>query len=296
MKIIHSFWSKPLYKKNNFNNWDRANGGWFSRRYNFYSWALSCLTFRKYYDHIELYTDSIGEDILVRQLELPYTKVHNILDQIEPYHHDLWAIGKIYTYKQQKEPFLHVDGDVFIWKKFDETLFRSNLIVQNLEGAFSYYQETYKEIKDNFLHIPICIQNNHESPQLLKGVNAGIFGGSDINFISHYATTAIDLITKNIKTLENINIGLFNNFYEQCLFRVLADQNNKTITPLFKNVNERFDNLCEFTGIPSNLHYIHTIGDYKKRQETHDMLAFRLELEFPEYYYRINNLLKVNQI
>ncbi len=106
MKIIQSFWSKPSYKKKNVKLHDRNNGGWTDKKYNYFSWALSCLQFRKYYDDVELITDEIGYNILIEKLKLPYTKVDVCLDKINHYHEDLWALGKIYAYSIQNTPFI----------------------------------------------------------------------------------------------------------------------------------------------------------------------------------------------
>ena len=123
MKIIQSFWSGK-------NNDIRDNRGWLSYEYHWLGWILSCNQIRKFYDEVELYTDSFGYEVLIEKLQLPYTKVHVVLDEMNEYPKDLWAIAKIKAYQLQDKPFLHVDGDVFIWEKFDEELLKQDIIVQ----------------------------------------------------------------------------------------------------------------------------------------------------------------------
>ncbi|MCP9547660.1 hypothetical protein NNC77_16005 [Prevotella copri] len=48
-------------------------------------------------------------------------------------------MAKIKAYQSIKEPFIHVDGDVFIWTKIDESLRDLELIVQNEETTTDYY-------------------------------------------------------------------------------------------------------------------------------------------------------------
>ena len=107
MKIVQSFWSGSQKEFTN-------SYGWFSYKYNWMSWILSCHQLAKHHKEVELYTDQFGYDILIKKLQLPYTKVHVVLDELNHYNKDLWAIAKIKTFQLQKEPFLHVDGDVFV--------------------------------------------------------------------------------------------------------------------------------------------------------------------------------------
>jgi len=79
MRIIQSYWSKPfnMCKTN-----ENARGGWCNPTFFYMSWALSCITLRRFYRNVELYTDQVGADLLINKLELPYTKVHVVLDKI----------------------------------------------------------------------------------------------------------------------------------------------------------------------------------------------------------------------
>ena len=68
MKIIQSFWSagKDVY----------ADGfGWKHPELHFMSWALSCLSLRRNYKDVALYTDSEGYRVSKELLKLPYMEV-----------------------------------------------------------------------------------------------------------------------------------------------------------------------------------------------------------------------------
>ena len=149
MKIVHSFWSKPCTVKGH----NQFDGGWLHKQYNYMSWALSCLQFRKYYDKVELVTDKKGKEIFIDQLKLPYTKVEVVLDDLNDYHPQLWALGKIYCYEMQNEPFIHADGDVFVWERFDKTFEEAPLVAQHLEVGFNYYYRLLNQIKEHFEYI-----------------------------------------------------------------------------------------------------------------------------------------------
>ena len=126
MKIVQSFWSG---NQTDFTN----NYGWYSYKHHWMSWILSCHQLVKHHKEVELYTDCFGYEILITKLQLPYTKVHVVLDELNHYNKNLWAIAKIRTFQLQTEPFIHVDGDVFVWDSLIDKFENSNLITQNLE-------------------------------------------------------------------------------------------------------------------------------------------------------------------
>ena len=110
MKIIQSFWTKPLFadEQNIYQN--RYNGGWINYRYCLLSMAYSCLTISKVYPELEIYTDDYGLQLLGEELCLPYKVFHADLNAID-LDPALWAYAKMFTYSLQQESFLHVDNE-----------------------------------------------------------------------------------------------------------------------------------------------------------------------------------------
>lgn len=296
MKIIQSFWVKPSLKKNALNHSDRNKGGWLNKKFNYMSLALSCLQLRKYYDQVELVTDSSGYDLLIDKMELPYTKVDIRLDELNDYHPDLWALGKVYAYSIQQDPFIHIDGDVYIYDKFNLELENSSLIAQNVEYGFSFYDDVYKEIIDNFSYIPEALVESRSKNQKIVAVNAGLLGGNNIDFIQSYASRAFKFVDENLHKIDKINIGMFNTVYEQYLFHALAESQNIEIGYLLSDVNNAFDYLAELTDLPSKRSYVHTVGFYKKSKLICDLVEYRLLIDWPDYYFKIIRLLRTNQI
>ena len=78
---------------------------------------------------------------------MPYTDVIVSLDCLNHYNPNLWALAKIKAYQMCKEPFIHVDGDVFIWTRIDECLKNHDLIVQNEETTSDYYREMWRYVR-----------------------------------------------------------------------------------------------------------------------------------------------------
>jgi hypothetical protein len=288
MKIIQSYWSLPASTQETDID-GRSNGGYINSRFNYMSWALSCLTLRRFYKDVELITDQKGKVLLIDTLKLPYTKVTVCLDELNHYHPKLWAIGKIKAYQLQKEPFLHVDGDIFIWKPFgDEILNRQALIVQNMECNYSWYYTQLDSIKTHFSYIPTDILTNYSVDKTLISVNAGIIGGSDIDFFQRYTDEAFKFVQENLPHLNRINIGLFNVIFEQYLFYVMANNHNKSIQPfLTLSPKQEFSETTNFHLLPHFQSFIHLIGYAKCNPYACEQVEMRLRYEFPEYYHRI---------
>lgn len=171
---------------------NQRRAGWMDIRFNLISWALSCLTIRKYYSDIELITDRYGKNLLIDYLELPYSSFEISLEHLQKStpNPNLWALGKIYSYSQQFQPFLHIDGDVFLWKSFEERLLHSSIVSQNKEMNYPFYKQIVEDILVNFSYVPMEILADRKSRIPIMSLNAGIIGGNDILFFQEYTKEA----------------------------------------------------------------------------------------------------------
>lgn len=286
MKILHSYWSKPYFRE------EADKGGWSHKLFHYMSCALSCLKFNEFFD-IELITDKAGKELFIDKLNLPYASVQVVLDDLnEIYPPYLWAIGKLYSYSIQNEPFIHVDNDMFIWEKFRKDILTANLVAHNLEASYSHNKTFFSDIISKFSYIPCVLQDSFVRNNNVVEINAGILGGHDISFIKNYTDEAFDFINRNMDTIIKLNRpGMFNVIYEQFLFYALATQQNKHISYLIEdNVDEHFLGLTDFWQVPHATKYIHTLGAYKTWYIIGEQVAQRLWFEYPEYFNRIINL------
>ena len=282
MKIIQSFWTGKIkhISENNF--------GWASSKYNLISWILSINQLRKYYENVELYTDELGAEILIDTLKLPYSKVHIVLNELDSYHKDLWAISKIKTYALQKEPFLHVDGDVYIWDAFPEDLMKADLITQNLERTTAYYRKMWSGIEPNLSYIPEEF-NTFNSTKNGFACNMGIVGGVDLEFYNTYTEAAFKFVDKNSDAWDTINNKNFNVFFEQLLYYELAKKQNKKIDYLFTDIpdDNKYIGFGDFDKVPNKRTYLHLLGNYKKDKPTYKAMEDYVLKFYPEYYKRV---------
>ena len=264
--------------------------GWFAPEYHLMSWMLSSLLLKSQSYNTILYADKHAASVLADDLELPYSDVVIL----PPYktHQQLWAYPKIVTYSLQEEPFLHVDGDVFIFKSFDPALLSQGLIAQNPETATEYYGSMQKQLLQKAFWLPPAVRAAFEKKEPIAAVNAGILGGTDVAFFKEYAALAKQYVSENFTRLPEIDVNKFNVFYEQHLFHALAGERGKQVSYLFNECFEdnQYRGFGSFWQVPAAKTYLHLIGGYKRNSFYCSQMAFTLRKLFPDHYYRLIEL------
>lgn len=280
MKIVQSFWSG---NQKEFTN----SYGWFTYKYNWLSWILSCHQLVKYHKEVELYTDQFGYEILIGKLQLPYTKVHVVLDELNHYHKDLWAIAKIKTFQMQKEPFLHVDGDVFVWESLTEKFKDSNLVTQNLEVTTDYYRQGWKTIFPNLAFLPEAMIDFHNNKSNLA-CNMGIIGGTNFDFFNDFTQKSIEFVDKNELNWGELKDLNFNVFFEQVLFYELAKQRGEKIDFRFLEIpnDNEYRGFGDFHKVPDRS-FLHLLGVYKRNPSMCKAMEVYTMKYYPESYSRL---------
>ena len=233
----------------------RHNGG-FPNAFLFYcSWTYSCLTIKKYYPNLHLVTDSKGVELFKNVLQLPYVTFSNALDDLKDYHKGAWALGKLYTYQQQQEPFCHIDGDVFFFGPILKELENKSIFCQSFDHNGIQYSEMHPYVHANFRDVPKAFEG--DLSDTIKYFNVGIIGGSDIDLFQEYTAAAFRLIDQNQDKLDTINVTLFNLYYEQFLLSNVIAQRQKEVACLFSEPDrECTHNFAAFHEIPNGSNYI----------------------------------------
>lgn len=287
MKIIQSFWTG---NQNDFTN----SHGWCNYKYNWISWILSSHQLIKFHKQVELYTDAFGYEILINKLQLPYTKVHVVLDELNHFHKDLWAVAKIKTFQLQTEPFLHVDGDVFVWESLTEKFKNSNLVVQNLEITSTYYPEKWGLIRPKLVYVPDTLKNFKCTTTDLV-TNMGIIGGNNLEFFNDYTQKSLEFVEKNRPIWSRIKDYNFNVFFEQIIFYRLAKQKNEKISFMFDECYKSGDykGFANFGDVPTR-EYLHLLGDYKKENIKCIEMEIYTMKNYPESYSRLMSMINEN--
>ncbi|MDB5089610.1 MAG: hypothetical protein JWR09_3604 [Mucilaginibacter sp.] len=291
MRILQTFWTGPSNTNNE--NLVSMKAGWLSCEYHWMSWALSCLQAKAIFGEVNLVTDLKGKEILIDRLQLPYSSGSTELEgTLDHYHPALWALAKIYTYSIQTEPFLHLDGDVFIWQKPDEEFLGLRLAAQNLDKNLEFYLSALNGVNEHFTYIPPSLLKENYEHKDLYGSNAGLLGGSDLNFFKNYCEQAFKFIDENKASLTKVNTGSLNFIFEQYLFCQLAAAAKIPISYYGEMVdNPVFKDYIKFEDYP-HIQMIHPVGGFKKYPHVCDHVAKKLRSDYPEYYYRVINMVR----
>jgi hypothetical protein len=273
--------------------------------------VLSVKSAQKFYPHIHLHTDKRGKELLVDTLGLEFEKVFLTLESIDKKHSRWWALGKLYTYMHQEVPFIHMDGDVYLSKKFPASLTSASLAIQNEEQVkiFSKSEGWYKPYQ---LH-KILELTKGEFPLEWKwaidneqdiAFNCGIMGGQDVEFIRSYAKKAIDFI-ENSKN--KVAWDVFGNLrgYSHAWLNILVEQYFLAACYRFKSQDSHtagshftVQTLIEDPTIPitsefnNELGYTHLLGENKKTRSIADELELLVKSQYPESYARCAQLVK----
>ena len=269
--------------------------GWVAPEYHLMGWALSCFQLHKVYGDVTLYANSKAARLLTDTLQLPYSEVCTVHDNLSLIHPELWALPKIYTYSFQEQPFLHIDGDVFLFKSFNPDLLEGELIAQNVEVATeNYYTSTQKELMRYLTYFPPCVKKDFESGIPFQSCNAGIIGGNNLLFFHDYAELAFEYVHNNADNLKHIHVNGFNTFYEQHLFYALAGDRNISVKVLIKEIvnDNGYRNLGDFHDVPFNRSYLHLLGHFKKDEHTCIQMASKLRELYPDSHDRIVKLFR----
>lgn len=258
------------------------------------SWTLSCLSLRRHYEDVVLYTDSVGKWLLIDVLHLPYTDVHIVFDDFPclPHH---WALAKIYTYSLQTKPFIHVDGDVYLSHALSEDILSAPLIAQNREIGTIYYRRmmdrirSHAEIKlPDYIEFGLC-------KDCISSYNMGFWGGNDISFIHRYCKEVFRFMDDNRMNDSEYSHSRVdcNVFFEQIIFAMMANREHKEVVNVLGR--DMRDNgytrreICDLKHYSDHLFH-HLLGGFKKDAEVLSSLELALLGMFPDQYLHILSL------
>lgn len=298
MKIIQSYWSNPNEIEPNHLQDYRRNGGWPTEKDHAISWAFSCLKLKQYYGKVHLISDNAGCDWLINKLNLPYSEASNSLNNIRV-PKSLWSLGKIFAINSMTEPFIHVDSDFYIWKKFPDRVTKKPVFAQNIEfeshsTLHKIYLPAILDFHSRLTDLPEEIKQSllyFRKNGIIKAINTGIIGGSDLEFINQYCKKVIAFIQSN-DHFEFRSSHL--NTIEQLLLYNLQETTNTRVSSLFpieKNVTETtYIDQVSIHKAPFSKKYIHLLSRSKQKIEFIANLTMKLKYEFPDMYTHIHSI------
>lgn len=179
IKFIYSLWTKPLTvhgESLGFNSIDDFIS----------SLILSVNVTKQNYKNIHFYTDEYGMKLIKPYLkQLPFKKIHVVLDEINWVPSQWWAYAKIHVYGLQTKPFIHIDNDAFLWEKIKKKdLIDNDVICQHLES--------YKWEGHNFYYGATKFYKKHINKEMKRtgkfncAMNAGVYGALNVRGVEMF--------------------------------------------------------------------------------------------------------------
>lgn len=286
MNIIQSYFNKNI----TIDNIDYA-GGYLSPIVNWLSMAYSCLLLKKYnpHDRLIFYGNQDMIHLFDSLFHLPYDEFHTVECKGE-YAEWFYCWPKILTYENQREAFIHIDNDIFMWKRLPDRLREAPLVAQHQERDSKFYIDVYNQlIKDN-ISIPSCLNSCYDGTYI-SSYNAGLLGGNDISFLREYISEIRRFIDSNRhKIAVSDRKFLYNVVFEQWLFFGLTKQQRKTVKTFYHTPITDFD-MVE-AHVPSQilslgaLEYLHVM-EHKDNIRCNRFIAYKMQSEFPKEYERV---------
>lgn len=296
MRVLHSFWTKPFFEPKRANDPNNRGAGGFPDKKHFYMcWALSALQIKRYFGNVHLVTDSVGKHLFVDLLQLPYDTVDTALDAFADYNSQLWAMGKVYTYSIQREPFLHVDGDLIFWDGIQHLDLRQPIVCDfEFTDSKAEYAGVLDILRTGDYFLPPSLARRLAQPGYqYQDANAGVIGGLDYPFFQQYAKLALHFAEQNFPKLLDHELfsSLFNCICEQQLLHCEAQAQQRPITYLrqFHPAAEA-SNAQYLTRVQqaTHVHLFNRMNKYFFKEEIETWLSYL----YPDYYQRITRLLQ----
>lgn len=284
MQYIHSIWSTPS-KNNNFNI-DVDNN--FALK-NFHSYLLSALLIKKHGYKIDLYCDKYSHEIYSL---IPYNNINVVDYENDGIDSKFWIWGKVKTQSLVKEPYVHVDGDVFLFRDIINNKLLNGeykCVVQNIENeetiGYNTYTNLYKNSYDFFNDIYIDI-NFKIDKYNLNAYNCGVVGFSDLKLRDEYLNLVKNVLQKLTQSDVFYNKSKYNGMFlvseQSLLLYVLKENNIKPYEIIPYQIMARNNDWHSYA---TNIGYVHMWGYSKYRPWVVDKIKNKIKKFFPEYQY-----------
>jgi hypothetical protein len=187
-------------------------------------------------------------------IELDEDRIYDIPTQI-------WSIGKLFSMLKIEEPFIHMDYDIFLFKKFDDNFFKNEIIYYHNE----FYIDKYVDEYQSYFNLNPIKNNNF----INRSYNCALFGGQNFKLIHNICNQIIDFIMNHKeeinKVLKSDRSSSFESFWPAVLveqvwiFQLLKHYKQKFVPYLHETINidmvskEAYvKNICHLQGSKSN--------------------------------------------
>lgn len=286
-RAIWSFWSKPFRLQ---------RSSWLSERHHLLSWVLSVQTARKHFARTALYTDAAGEAMIAKGIGLEFDEVSTCFNDLDGHNPDLWCLGKVQAYSLQKEPFIHIDSDVFMWKPLPDRLLGTQVLAQNSE-AFPIHQQAYQpeRLESVIRHLGGWLPEELAAYAPRGGMHqafcCGLFGGCNLDFIRYYAEQALRFVEepKNRNVWRHmLDRNALNMVFEQYFLAACLEYHRGRKGSPFAGVEIQclFRDFSDAFQRAGQMGFTHLLGPAKQDPLILARLEKRVQTDYPAFYER----------
>lgn len=285
MNIIQSFYqvdNKTCYKINKIND---------NYLINYYSLLLSYITLKKLYGNVTMYCNQYAYDKILKHIPYDNIIINDLLNITTSNYYNDWALLKFEVYKLQKEPFIHVDGDVFIFRDLLSEFINGeyDAVVQSVETSpiYSkfYYANLDKLVTYNFIDLEISTKTADKYDGNIIGYNCGVVGFKNMDFLKYYTKKAQEMnMLINNKTIDSVIHAPM--IYEQFVLHELLIKNNMKCHEVLPSE----DVLGKGYNAAGNIHgYTHLLSGNKYVQHFVMLIREKILKDYPEYINYLND-------
>lgn len=150
--------------------------------------------------------------------DIKFSSISIDLDDLPKEYGETWSLNKLFAYKkiaQKGDPFFHVDYDVILWEGLEDRLKKADLFAQSREDhSYNWYEVEKFEKNCPNLHLA-------KETSVVDGINVGVIGGHDIEFLYNYSNSALELILDPINKDFWVN---YNGFHKGWSKAVISEQ------------------------------------------------------------------------
>jgi hypothetical protein len=155
--------------------------------------AYSILCASHHFKEVQFISSNWGID-LISQLDLPITSYSNKLEEMKTVPLEFWAYGKLLAYCEQKQPFVHIDNDVFLFDPLANRILNADLCFQSHEPFKEKGYHYYNMLKKCWGRAPVKPKAILENPVDDFAYNCGICGGNDLSIFEEWRQCSAEYI------------------------------------------------------------------------------------------------------
>lgn len=273
MIAIYSYWDTT-------GDLTKSAGNWSNPKFMLYSLVHSVKKSKEHFGYAKMITTSSCKEIF-ESLEI-FDEVTTELDNIAHYPKSLWALGKIYAYSIQTEPFIHLDNDVQLEKPINDNLLKKDVVVQSVEDDWrftSFYQWMITEhlFKGGFK------TEVEKFNEIKSAYNMAIYLCNDLKFNKEYCDEAFKMVDENVELFTELHKKYcLSIIFEQYLINLLALKNQVNVGWLMYHADNSKN---------KDIGYRHIWGA-KRNENWYNWFKKVIEMSYPKQYEIINNLIK----